>query len=622
MKTEKLSGEKNYMAFVPFLAIIAGVFSSFSTKAAGFKWMDNILDNYPEYIPAVVVGLLLPSLMLIICFTCSKSRVKVSAILFVKIVLELLMLPFGINLNVPTEFFFGDFGFMFFVFIDIVLLITVQNDDIGRQAERGIAAACLTAVGIVLAFTVVMQRDAYTFMRAAYVLALYLFVFLLARDMDYITFDETDPRLSGDLPNGMLLGMLGVSALASCITTVLIAGVSRELIENEIYFIGTFVCSGTWIVICLFAGAFSACVCNRYTKTKGVIISLITAAAATAVCFFTVNYISGIREAFILRSADTEAVKEYLAGSEVASRELFIYVVTIFSVTYMLMHLALRYIIREFELDKLNELFDSDDFDDFDDLDGDPDVFTDFHCKASEAFSLVRREGNIISFDFKNRTPVDSEGRPVFDKGYFVMDSKRYDILLCIEDEQEKTKFIVYTDNSKEKNGKIRVYASKYNPLIDAGRLLPIESEEEWNVVERILDDSIADIEKEEKEERQARLREGGIDSFATLSYLANAIALDKGNDTPFILTLRDDRDEKGLISVIMTGNEEERESLVKYTMMSLVKSLNHGEMIAKEAYRELSRLALESVWDVYKQEADGDEPLLIDEEDEEPDFS
>ncbi len=609
MKTETSSRVKNYMALVPFLAVIAGVFAFMSANAAGFQWMDSILDRCPDYIAAITAGLVFPTLMLIICFFCSKSRVKLSAILFVKIVLELLMMPFGINLNVPTEFFYGDFGFMFFVFTDIILLIMVQKDDIGRQVERAIAATALTAVGIVLLFTVVLERDMYIALRSVYVLCIYLFIYLFARDMDYITFDETDPRLAEDVPNGLLLGTLGLAALACCITSVMIAAVSRELIEPEIYYLGTLVCCGTWVGICLFAGMFSVSVCNWYTKTKGVIISLITAAAATALCFFTVSYINGIRAVFVLKNSDAHTVQEFLAGSEAAMSERLLYALSIFSVTFIIMHFASRYIIRAIGQAQFDELFDSDDFDDLDD----PDIFTDFHCKASEAFSFVKSKDNIVSFDFKNRTPIDSKGKPIFESSSFMMDGKEYDILVTFDDEEEKTKYIVYTDNSKEKNGKVRVFASKYNPLVDVGRLLPIESDEEWNIVERILDHSIAEIEKDERGEKRKKIRDGEFDPFVTLSYLANAIALDKSNDTPFILTTKGEGDDKDMISVVMTGNAEERESLVKHTMMSLVKSLRHGELSADEAYSELRRLAVETVWDVYKQETDEDEPLPFD---------
>ena len=47
---------------------------------------------------------------------------------------------------------------------------------------------------------------------------------------------------------------------------------------------------------------------------------------------------------------------------------------------------------------------------------------------------------------------------------------------------------MVYTDNTTDENGNVRVYASVYNPNAESTELLPIESEREWKIVETILE--------------------------------------------------------------------------------------------------------------------------------------
>ena len=60
--------------------------------------------------------------------------------------------------------------------------------------------------------------------------------------------------------------------------------------------------------------------------------------------------------------------------------------------------------------------------------------------------------------------------------------------LFTFESEETKKQYVVYTDNSKDKNGNIRVFASIYKINGDSQELLPIKTEREWKVIETILD--------------------------------------------------------------------------------------------------------------------------------------
>ena len=60
--------------------------------------------------------------------------------------------------------------------------------------------------------------------------------------------------------------------------------------------------------------------------------------------------------------------------------------------------------------------------------------------------------------------------------------------LFTFESEETKKNYIVYTDNTVDKYGNTKVYASIYN-ITDTGReLLPIKTEKEWKVIETILE--------------------------------------------------------------------------------------------------------------------------------------
>lgn len=64
------------------------------------------------------------------------------------------------------------------------------------------------------------------------------------------------------------------------------------------------------------------------------------------------------------------------------------------------------------------------------------------------------------------------------------------DVLFTFDSDETKKSYVVYTDNTKDENGNIRVYASIFNPNdnSDGTELLPIQTEKEWKVIEKILE--------------------------------------------------------------------------------------------------------------------------------------
>ena len=63
------------------------------------------------------------------------------------------------------------------------------------------------------------------------------------------------------------------------------------------------------------------------------------------------------------------------------------------------------------------------------------------------------------------------------------------DVLFTFDSDETGKSYIAYTDNTKDENGNVQVYASIYNPEEAETKLLPIESEKEWKIIETILEE-------------------------------------------------------------------------------------------------------------------------------------
>ncbi len=62
------------------------------------------------------------------------------------------------------------------------------------------------------------------------------------------------------------------------------------------------------------------------------------------------------------------------------------------------------------------------------------------------------------------------------------------EILFTFASDETKKNYIVYTDNSVDEMGATRVYANVYDPNNASKQLMSIETEEEWNTIEAILE--------------------------------------------------------------------------------------------------------------------------------------
>ena len=66
--------------------------------------------------------------------------------------------------------------------------------------------------------------------------------------------------------------------------------------------------------------------------------------------------------------------------------------------------------------------------------------------------------------------------------------------LFTFESDETQKHYMVYTDNTTDEEGNIRVYASIYNPEKPESELIPIETEKEWKIIETILEEIQAEV--------------------------------------------------------------------------------------------------------------------------------
>ena len=62
-----------------------------------------------------------------------------------------------------------------------------------------------------------------------------------------------------------------------------------------------------------------------------------------------------------------------------------------------------------------------------------------------------------------------------------------YDVLFTFDSDETNKSYIAYTDQSRDENGNIQVYASTYDPDNPKSKLGAIETDKEWKVIETIL---------------------------------------------------------------------------------------------------------------------------------------
>ncbi len=60
-------------------------------------------------------------------------------------------------------------------------------------------------------------------------------------------------------------------------------------------------------------------------------------------------------------------------------------------------------------------------------------------------------------------------------------------VLFTFDSKETNKSYIAYTDNTLDEEGNVKVYASTYDATGKDMRLMPIETEKEWKIIETIL---------------------------------------------------------------------------------------------------------------------------------------
>lgn len=74
------------------------------------------------------------------------------------------------------------------------------------------------------------------------------------------------------------------------------------------------------------------------------------------------------------------------------------------------------------------------------------------------------------------------------------------DVLFTFDSEETNKSYIVYTDNSTDEEGNVQVFASIYDPKQENPKLDPIETDQEWKIIETILNTLQEEIKKKAQE--------------------------------------------------------------------------------------------------------------------------
>lgn len=70
--------------------------------------------------------------------------------------------------------------------------------------------------------------------------------------------------------------------------------------------------------------------------------------------------------------------------------------------------------------------------------------------------------------------------------------------LFTFESDETKNNYMVYTDNTLDEQGNVKVYAAIYDKKENGINLIPIESEKEWKMVEAVLEEVQAEFSDKE----------------------------------------------------------------------------------------------------------------------------
>lgn len=79
------------------------------------------------------------------------------------------------------------------------------------------------------------------------------------------------------------------------------------------------------------------------------------------------------------------------------------------------------------------------------------------------------------------------------------------EVLFTFESDETNKNYIVYTDNTTDDAGNVKVYASIFDPEAETSDLLPIETEREWKIIETILEEIQNETKKQQNKDNEGK---------------------------------------------------------------------------------------------------------------------
>lgn len=65
------------------------------------------------------------------------------------------------------------------------------------------------------------------------------------------------------------------------------------------------------------------------------------------------------------------------------------------------------------------------------------------------------------------------------------------EVLMTFDGQENGKHYMIYTDHTKDEDDKEKVYAATYDPEMDEQKLVPIETEAEWALIEKVFQSQV-----------------------------------------------------------------------------------------------------------------------------------
>lgn len=565
------------------ILIVAGILAVLGRESAFYNSMTDILLFCSEASRVIVGSLMFPLVAIVICASVKDVRKKLLSVVCFKVISDIIMIPFGININFHSDVFISDFSGLFFIAVDFILLISLVSE----KVEKAVCGGVLSAVIIMSLFTVAISSKsgdsaAYVY-RAISTVLFYISVFYGSLKLPVVKVHtgiraELKHRVKKEKEKAKLVTLLFLSAVCACTTTIFVVMSSKNIyIPNEK--VVELTCYISWCVLFLFVSRLITSHINNFTTAKSIVTAFCVAAVSTLQVVILNSYGHLLEYNCWFGDEVDFRYSEFFFGDLAYTigygwlryPAVFMSVLTVSMLIFMLMKkstdnnpLKVTENIKQFP-------FDND-----------------------EDFAFVGSEGNIVTIDFEKNTPVKSLADELFGGDSFTMDDKEYDILFTFDNEEETEKYVVYTDNSLDDEGKIQIFASKYNPDINAEKLLPVESDEEWEGIQCLLDYAVNKVhENVEKSKDQIEL-----DTYKTLTAMSEALAEEAFERSPFILSIVNS-EGKGKVSIC--GDNDTVFNLVKETLLAVSCRLKADGLSEMRAFDFLGLMVAEATDKAYE---------------------